>query len=206
MNLHRTGKKPDWEKVPPAERSTYQRIAAQTGGLLTPPNVITAIGLVIVLYGLYALLTEFYWTGLICLAIGRLLDIVDGWVAEATGTKSPFGELLDATVDKIGTLLTIIVFFAAGIADWWLVSLLLLPQVVIPLVTLYKRAIKAPIHPTRIGKLSMAATWVSLLGLILLQAIALPWPSAVAAIVYLLIGLSVSLGLTALWQYATDRG
>ena len=53
MDLHRTTGKPDWETVTPANRSSIQNIAATTNGILTPPNVITLLGLAIVLFGLY---------------------------------------------------------------------------------------------------------------------------------------------------------
>lgn len=205
MDLHRTGKKPDWELVAASKRTAIQRLAFLTGGIITPPNVITFVGLVIVLYGLAALLEQHYWTGLLALAIGRLLDVADGVVAARTGTKSPLGELLDAAVDKIGTLLTIIVFIVAGISFWWLVALLLLPQAIIPLVIFYKRARNIRIHPTRAGKLSMATLWVGLVGLIVIKAMELVWMHPLALFVYLISALSVALGLYALWQYSTGR-
>ena len=205
MDLHRTTGKPDWESISSKERTTIQRIAAATRGIITPPNIITFIGLLIVLYGLFALLVGEYWTGLIALAVGRLLDIVDGMVAQQTGTKSPLGELLDAAVDKIGTLLTIIVLFIAGISFWWLIALLLLPQLIIPFVTLYKRSKNKKIHPTRAGKLSMASLWVSIVGLILIKALALEMFHPTAIVVYVISVISFKLGLYALWQYSTGR-
>lgn len=205
MDLHRTTGKPDWEMIKSSERTAIQKLATATHGIITPPNIITAVGLVLVIYGVIALLNQQFWTGLILLAVGRLLDIVDGAVAQTTGTKSPLGEFLDASVDKIGTLLTIVVFFVAAIADWWLIALLLLPQVIIPLVILYKKTKKITVHPTRIGKLSMAGSWVSLVGLILIRALDTPWPHPLAIVIYGLVFVSVALGLYALWQYATGK-
>ncbi len=205
MNLHRTNGKPDWELIDVSKRTAIQRLAFATHGIITPPNIITFIGFAVVIYGLMALLQQHFWTGLIALAVGRLLDVVDGFVAERTGTKSPLGELLDATIDKIGTILTIIMFYVAGISFWWLITVLLLPQVLIPLVIFYKRSRKIKTHPTRVGKLSMASLWVSLVGLILVKAIDVTWLHPVTFIVYGISFISFALGIYALGQYITGR-
>lgn len=205
MDLHRTTGQPDWENISANKRTTIQRIAFATNGIITPPNVITIIGLVIVLFGIFALLTGDYWTGLIALTVGRLLDIVDGVIAQRTGTKSPLGELLDASVDKVGTVLTIIAFYVTGISWWWLITLLLLPQIFITIVSFYKRAQKKKIHPTRTGKLSMATLWASLVGLLLVKALELPVLDPVAIIVYLLSAISIALGWYALTKYISGR-
>lgn len=205
MNLHRTTGKPDWETIPAPKRSTVQNVAVATHGIVTPPNLITFVGLGLVLYGLYALLQQDYWLGLALLAIGRLLDIADGLVAQKTGTKSPLGELLDAAVDKIGTLLTIVILFVGGISYWWLIALLLLPQIIIPIVSLYKKSKNKVIHPTRIGKLSMASLWVSIVGLIVIKALAIAWFHPLSLFVYLVSIVAIKLGLIALWQYSTGR-
>lgn len=203
MNLHRASKKADWEVVAPSQRNFFQSLAASTNGFVSPANIITVIGLGVVIYGLFALLNGDYLVGLIALVGGRLLDIVDGVVAEATKTKSSLGELFDAAADKIGTLLTIIVLFVIAIADWWVLVALLIPQVVIPLLIFYKKQKGIGVHPTRPGKLSMAATWVGIAGLIAVKAFDGFAPLAIT--VYLVIGISLVLGIYASWQYATGR-
>jgi len=203
MNLHRTTGKADWEKVKPADRNVFQKASAATHGFASPANIITVIGLGIVVYGLALVLRGDYWLGLILLALGRLLDIVDGVVAESTGTKSPLGELFDAAADKIGTILTILALIVAGITYWWVIVALILPQVIIPLVALYKKRKHAKIHPTRQGKLSMASAWVGIVGLLVVKALNDFQPLAI--VIYVIIGLSLVLGLYALWQYATGR-
>jgi len=205
MNLHRTKKQPDWELIKPADRSSIQKVAAATNGYLTPPNVITIIGLGLVLYGIYALLNQDFLIAFTALLIGRALDILDGYVADKTGTKSPLGELFDAAVDKIGTLLTIAAFFLAAVAPWWVVVLVLLPQVIIPLVIFYKRTKKIHVHPTRAGKLSMALTWVGLLELIAVRALDFSWPHIIVITVYAIVFASTILGFYALWQYSTGK-
>lgn len=203
MNLHRTSGKPDWATIRPSERNVFQKVAAATGGILTPANVISFIGLGLVVYGLILVINHDFWLGLVLLAAGRLLDIVDGLVAEATHTKSPLGELVDASIDKIGTVLTVLALFIASVADWWAVAALLLPQLLILGVIFYKRQQGIGVHPTRAGKLSMLFLWVTIVGLLLVKA--LGYILTLALGVYIIAGLSIVLGMYALWQYATGR-
>lgn len=203
MNLHRTSGKPDWKKVNTSTYNGFQKIAAATNGIVSPANVITVIGLIIVIVGLGAILNQQYWLGLVLVVFGRLLDIVDGVVAEATQTKSPLGEIFDAAADKIGTLLTIIVLFVADVSYWWVIIALLIPQVIIPLVIFYKKQRGIAVHPTRPGKLSMATAWVGIAGLLVAQA--LDGATVFTVAVYCVIGVSLVLGLYALWQYTTGR-
>lgn len=203
MNLHRTSGKPDWADIPASKRTPIQTIAAATMGLLTPGNVITVIGLGLVIYGLTLIVNEQYWTGIIMLAVGRFLDIVDGVAADKTGTKSPTGEIFDAASDKIGTILLIVVLFLAQITSWWIIVALVIPQIIIPIVSFYKRQKGIAVHPTLAGKLSMGLTWVAILGLLILKALGIPLYLAIG--IYTVIGISLVLGLYALWQYSTGR-
>lgn len=205
MDLHRTTGKPDWESIPAKERTAVQTIAAATRGFVTPPNVITVIGLALVVYGLFLLLSEHYWTGLVLVAVGRALDIVDGAVAQKTNTKSPLGEIFDAAADKFGTLFTIIALFAAQITFWWLLVVLLVPQVVITLISFYKKARNASTHPTRQGKLSMASLWAALIGFIISKALDLSNAHPFAIFIYLLAAVSTVLAAYAAVQYARQR-
>lgn len=203
MNLHRSSKTPDWKKIHPSTYKFFQKVAAATNGVVTPGNCLTVIGLAMVLYGLYALLNEHYWLGLLFLAVGRLLDVFDGAVAEVTRTKSSLGELFDAVADKIGTLLTIIVLFIIGITPWWVIVALVVPQACISLVIAYKKKKGAEVHPTLQGKLSMATAWTGIVALLADQA--LDGALAISLVGYALVIASLVLGLIALWQYSTGR-
>lgn len=203
MNLHRTSGTPDWVAIKSSERTVFQKIAAATGGIVSPANVITVLGLGIVIFGLVAILQQQFWIGLVLILIGRLLDVVDGLVAEATHTKSPLGEMFDAVADKIGTILTVFVLLLAHITHWWVIIVLVAPQVAIALVVLLKRSKNSTVHPTRQGKISMAAAWAGIAGLVLIKALHDPIVLTIA--VYAIVSLSVILGLYALWQYVTDR-
>lgn len=202
MNLHRA-KKADWETINPKDYTTLQRVAAKTTGLVTPANIVTIIGLGIVIYGLAVILHGEYILGLLLLATGRVLDIVDGALAEATKTKSPVGEIFDAAADKAGTIATIVVLLMAQLAPWWVIAVLIAPQLIIPVIAYYKRRKGIKVHPTRHGKVSMACAWVGIVGLVVVEA---SGQNMVAVILtYGAIVLSTWLGIYAIYQYSNGR-
>lgn len=203
MDLHRTSAKPEWETTAPAQRTAIQNLAASTHGIVTPPNIITVVGLGLVVYGLIEIMQQHLWLGILWVIIGRLLDIADGMAAQATHTKSPLGEIFDATADKAGTFLTIIVFVLAGITPWWAALALALPQLIIAVVILYKKRAGQGVHPTRQGKLSMAALWLAAAGMFLTRALNAPFALVIATAI--VTTASIALGFYALWQYATGR-
>lgn len=203
MNLHRTTGKPDWEGVASGEYNIYQRVAVATHGTVTPANVVTLIGLVMVIVGLLAIVQGDLWFGIALVLSGRLLDVADGAIADATHTKSPLGELWDAAADKAGTVLTIAAMWYANIVNVWVIAVLVLPQLIIPLVIYVNRRRGIRVHPTRIGKLGMASTWVCI-GVFFVAA-AMQGPPVLVAIGYGLAAASVVLTFIALWQYATGR-
>jgi cardiolipin synthase len=163
MNLHRTLGKPDWQSVPLSSRSVWQQTAASTGGFATPGNVLTTFGLGAVVTGLLFVSGKHYPAALALVTCGRLLDLADGWIADRTGTKGPVGEVFDASADKLATLLTIIVLGVTGLAPLWTLLVLLVPQLAVAVLSLALRQRGHALHPSLLGKFSMAALWASLL-------------------------------------------
>jgi phosphatidylglycerophosphate synthase len=205
MKLHRSNTKPDWELIDETKRNPWQKAAARTVGILTPGNIATAIGIALVIYGLLAILDREYWWGVLLIIVGRLCDLLDGWLAEATRTKSPLGEMLDASIDKIGTIMTVVVFYIAGLATWWLLTLILLPHVIIILISVNARRKNVKLHPSRTGKVSMAAVWVALFGLILIRTFDWPAWSLGSITVYVVAMASIALGAFAAIGYLFHR-
>lgn len=202
MKLHRSSTVADWNLIADDSRTPIQKLASRTRGVITPANIASVIGLIVGLVGLVALLRHEYWTALGLLATGRLLDIADGWIAEQTGTKSPLGEIIDAVIDKIITILTIIVLYMTTVSNWWLMTLLLLPQVCITILSIYRRKIGRGFQPSRIGKLSMATLWLGIAGLIITEAMSLEWVSIGTMILCIAAGV---LGVIALIRYSKDK-
>lgn len=204
MNLHRASR-PDWETIPENERTTVQVVAASTRGVVTLANGITVLGLVLVIAGVVLLGKGDMWTGLLCIAIGRLLDVADGIVAEWTSTKSPLGEAADAIADKLGTFLVIGSLLAFELAPWWMIVVLFVPQVVIAGIILYLRRNGRNAHPTRFGKSSMALVWVSILGILGAVSSDGSVSGAWAIPISLVIMLSAVLACYAAFEYLTGR-
>ena len=99
-------------------RVSMRIINAMVGVLASagiPPNVLTAIGLMInltcgVLFGF----GEFFWAGIV-LIIANLFDMLDGNVARLTGQVTRYGGFLDSTLDRVsdmGSFLGIIIFYS----------------------------------------------------------------------------------------------
>ena len=102
MKLHRVESgRADWENQSPEADNIFQFIARHTHGVVTPANAISLAGLFLTISGIRDVSKGDTKEGLSKIFIGRLLDIADGTVAEATKTKSPLGEKVDAGVDKV---------------------------------------------------------------------------------------------------------
>lgn len=168
MNLHRSSGKPGWLEVAPGSRNLWQRTAARSNGYITPPNAATIVGFGLVLVGIIFLLDRQYIIAGILLLAGRFFDLVDGWLAEKTGTKSPFGEALDATVDKIATFLVLFTLPFTGVVPLWALLLIILPQIATSYVVLGARQRQKYTHPNLYGKLGIALAWIAIGGFVFL--------------------------------------
>lgn len=181
MELHRATRKPDWLKRPARNYNQLQKIARQTNGIVTPGNTITVVGLLLTLYGLWCISQGSFMQAFIFVAIGRLCDIADGWVAHRTGTKSPVGEMLDASADKIATFVALVVLGVADIVPWWLLVAVAVPHALIAAIGFVANSQHRRLHPSVSGKLSMTLAWVGL-GLFILTAWA-DWGNPVELVV-----------------------
>ena len=75
------------------------RAVAKTG---ITPNLISFLGFLGSLAAGWLIIQgELAWAGIVFLA-GSALDLVDGAVARATGTASPYGAVFDAVLDRAG--------------------------------------------------------------------------------------------------------
>ncbi len=99
------------------------------------PNFISILGIVITLFAVPFLATgSFLWGGIL-VALGGICDALDGHLARRSGKVSPFGALLDSTLDRLGDFLPLFglaLYFSKNplwlsvvllnIAFWFLVS------------------------------------------------------------------------------------
>ena len=158
MKLHRATRS-DWSEVAPVQRNIWQRWAAGSHGVLTPGNIVSLIGVVLVVSGLYDLSHGQLIGGTAFLLIGRLADILDGLVADYTKTKSPLGEAVDATVDKILIVATLFVLIDKQLLPL-LVGVIMAVHAVYAIgVSSVARKLRVHLHPSRAGKLGALFEW-----------------------------------------------
>ncbi|HVU59554.1 MAG TPA: CDP-alcohol phosphatidyltransferase family protein [Candidatus Saccharimonadales bacterium] len=164
MNMHYAGDVPDWELTTAAERNAWQQLAAGTRGIVTPANVISLAGFGLVLWGLLVMVQGQLGYGTLLLAVGRLCDILDGLTADKTGTKSPLGKAVDATLDKISALAVLIIFTAMGILPVWLAVLAGLQNAANIIAGVEAQLRHAALQPSPVGKVAATALWAALIG------------------------------------------
>lgn len=163
MNLHKSEQKPDWRVTPSSRWNGWQRLANSTNGIATPGNLATAMGLGLVIWGLVLVGSGDYFTGALLLAGGRLFDLLDGYLANATKTKSPLGEIIDTATDKLEIFLALVLLLYIQAVPSGVVLTILIFSVWIFGAALAAWLKKYRLHPSLSGKLATAAAWASLI-------------------------------------------
>ncbi|HSX42893.1 MAG TPA: CDP-alcohol phosphatidyltransferase family protein [Candidatus Saccharimonadales bacterium] len=175
MDLHHTSGTPDWASVAPDARNSWQRAAAATRGVLTPANIISVLGFVLVVAGSTALKSKQFEVAFWLVAVGRLCDLADGYAAQKTGTKSPLGESVDAVLDKLGLLAVLLALGSGHIAAWWIVGIIALQNAANSVIAYIGRRRRLGIQPTGLGKLATVFEWLALFCFILGRAYGPAW-------------------------------
>ncbi len=107
MNEHKIiNNKPDWEHIPKEDWNNWQKIASATNSLITPGNIVSGTSFGLLKYGLKQVEQGNQWRGLSIIIGSKVGDLIDGFVADKTGTKSPIGAVVDQTTDKLSLLTT----------------------------------------------------------------------------------------------------
>ncbi|HET7673260.1 MAG TPA: CDP-alcohol phosphatidyltransferase family protein [Candidatus Saccharimonadales bacterium] len=158
--LH-TAKKADWEK--PGKKNAWQRLAYRSHGIVTPANIASLVGGALAMYGLWLILDGRIVSGLVYLSLGRIADIADGMIAEYTRTKSPIGEMIDATIDKFVVASALIVLGALELVPWIIILLIALQNAVNVMISVIAKLRHKALHPSRLGKVSAAFSWVTII-------------------------------------------
>lgn len=162
MNLHRTGEKAQWVRVDKNKRNRWQKIASATGGIVTPGNAVSLTGLGLVSFGLKDLLKDNPGRGIVLIGIGRLMDVLDGYVADKTETKSPLGEGLDVVIDKLEAAAALPIFYKTSLAPKPVLAAFIGQNLANTAVTAYAKYKDNIIHPSKEGKLNTGGQWGSI--------------------------------------------
>lgn len=163
FNLHTSVNHSDWGAVPGEQRNSWQRIAAKTHGIVTPGNIVSCSGAALVGLGLWYLMQDVTLTGVFLVAIGRLADAVDGYIADKTKTKSRIGEAIDSTMDKLVAGATIITIFAYHLLPTIVVIAIAAHTIINSIVAIIGKFRKIDIHPSFKGKIATLLIWVTIL-------------------------------------------
>lgn len=159
MNLHRSGKRGQWEDVAPEDRNPFQKVAAATRGIVTPGNIISGVSMALVGAGLIDVARGKSLKGVVKIGAGRVLDMADGAGAELTGTKSPIGEAMDAGADKAEVFAAVPVLAIRGMLPKKAGALILGRNVANAAMTLVAKHRGVEIHPSEEGKYAMFGEW-----------------------------------------------
>ena len=73
-------------------------LVAKTG---VSPNLVTVLSFLVGLVAAYLLAQGLFLWGALAVLLSGALDLLDGALARATGKVSPFGALLDSTLDRL---------------------------------------------------------------------------------------------------------
>jgi cardiolipin synthase len=97
------------------------------GRVLTIPNVLSVIRLILVPVFLYLLLVRHaYGPSVAILMFGGVSDWADGKIARLVANQSSrLGELLDPLVDRVYMVTVPVGLALAGVVPWWVVAILL---------------------------------------------------------------------------------
>ncbi len=205
MNMYRAGDAPDWAATPSHKRNFWQRIAAQTNGYGTPGNVLSIGGFAMVVVGLYIVAAHSLWEGTLFVGMGRLADILDGVIAHYTGTKSPLGRAIDATLDKIGALAALAVFGTNNLMPIWVAAAILLQNIWTIAVGVYAPWRRVSLNPSREGKFAAAGFWMTIVlfvtARLLSESHLANWQQPTSAVAYVFAISSLALGTYATVGY-----
>ena len=100
--------------------------------LLTVPNVLSGIRLVLIPVVVYLLLVPHAdaWAAAILMFSGAS-DWADGKIARLLNQSSRLGELLDPAVDRLYMVTVLIAFGLRGLVPWWIIAILLARDVLL---------------------------------------------------------------------------
>lgn len=134
---------------------------ADTNAVLTLPNVVTLLRFLCVPLFVWLLLAQHsYGWAFSVLVIMAGTDWVDGYVARRLKQTSALGQIMDPLADRVALLTVAVSLVIAGIAPWWLLVVLLVPDAVLTVVSLMLFRWHPNLPVSKVGKIRTAALLV----------------------------------------------
>lgn len=120
------------------------------------PNLISILRIAFVVPVIFCMLEDFYGWALSLFLIAGASDGLDGCLARCFGWTSRLGAILDPLGDKLLMVAVFLVLSSKGYLPWWLVSLVILRDVIIVIGAIsYQTLIaKVDMQPLRVSKLN----------------------------------------------------
>lgn len=119
--------------------------------VITPANGITLVGLCLTIIGCFMLNT---WLGLGLVALGKLCDNLDGFVARRTHT-SEFGADMDALADKVSGVIILVSCWHFATAPMWFVVFCFIQHISVTFLAVVASAKRHPLRVVSVGKYNM---------------------------------------------------
>ncbi len=155
----------------------------------TAPNVITLLRFCLVPVFVVLVVSGSYLSAFIVLAVLSSTDWVDGYVARRFNQISTVGQWLDPLADRLSLVVVAVTLVATGIAPWWLVPALVIPDIVLAVTAFAMFRGSPELEVTALGKIRTALLLVGTPLLLLAQVPGLAeGPLTVAATVVLALG------------------
>ena len=138
--------------------------------VLTIPNFITLLRIILSPFALWLLWNE-RWQELLYIAgILFITDFADGFLARKLGQVSYLGIILDPTADKIILIPTYFILTKKGFVPLWAGALFLAKDLSVPIFALIAKLRKDKIGPTLQGKLAVVGQMIVAILLVLEKA------------------------------------
>ncbi|MBX3195906.1 MAG: CDP-alcohol phosphatidyltransferase family protein [Microbacteriaceae bacterium] len=102
--------------------------------MLTIPNLLSLIRLLLIPVFLVLLVAGQYVAALVVLVVSSLTDFVDGYIARHFNQMSRLGQLLDPAADRLFIFSTLIGLAWTGFIPWWLAGAILARELLLLIV------------------------------------------------------------------------
>ncbi len=108
-----------------------EQVPPRADVVLTVPNAISFVRLLLVPVFAYLIITEQDGWALLVLAVSGLSDFLDGYLARRWNQESELGQKLDPAADRLYILSTLLGLAWRDLIPWWLVALIVVRDLVL---------------------------------------------------------------------------
>ncbi len=181
--------------------------------LLTLPNLLTSLRIVLVPFLMWFFILGGWWLvgALVVFTVAAITDFCDGYVARYMGDCSGFGIILDPIADKVLVVGTFACFVWIGLVPWWFVGVMVGRDLVVTGTRWVWRRKPSDMGPSYLGKCKTVAQIVLIY--VLFACLLLPqflcgrdgMLFTVNMMIYAVAGITIYTGIDYLFRYRMLR-